>query len=236
MASITYLFEIQQLETRLNNLKIEETKVIDDPNYLALEQLNGELEVRLKKAKLQKERISSEIKKFDLDLNDCEAHLKQEEDRLYSGKISNPRELDQIQLKLSEYQHSKQKIEAQILALMEQDEKIIKLIQQHNKKMSSCQQELDQRQKMTKLKLAELKFEQTELEEKISELTPEVPLEWLERYRKIAASHKGIGLAKLKGTACGACHVSLSDSLLQKLKRGDDQLCYCENCGRIICY
>lgn len=236
MALFPIFFKIQEIETRLAILKQEELKLEQDPKKITLQKHVTEVEEALKQMQTQAEANGQSIKSEDLLLKDCLSRIAQEEEKLYSGKFINPRELEQIQLKISEYRQTQAKIETQMFELLEKEEFIASELSTLKNQFVQLGRELKVIQEKMHHQNLELHLEQADLEEELKTLIPQIPKEWMERYRKIAASHRGIAIAKLKNNACGACHVSLSQSLLQNVKRGDDVLYFCENCGRIIYY
>lgn len=236
MALFPSFFKIQEIETRLTILNQKELALKQESKGMTLQKQLTEMEQVLKQLQSQAEANRHSIKSEDLVLKDCLARIAQEEEKLYSGKIVNPRELEKIQQKISEYRQTQAKIEMQMLDLLEKEESIATQSSTLQNQFMRNRQELDVVQKKIRQQTIELQLEQNDLRTELKLLIPEIPVEWMDRYRKIAASHRGVGIARVKNNACGACHVSLSESLLQKVKRGDDVLYFCENCGRIIYY
>ena len=112
----------------------------------------------------------------------------------------------------------------------------LKQIFQMKSRIAKTAEELENIQKKLREQQLTIQMEQEDFQAELEGLLPQVPEDWLKRYRKIANSHRGIGMAKLKNNTCGACHIRQSDALLQQIKRGDDKMVFCENCGRILCY
>jgi predicted nucleic acid-binding Zn-ribbon protein len=108
-------------------------------------------------------------------------------------------------------------------------EQVIEADRKNEKKLEILEAQIKERVFENKLELAELDSE-------LNELMTSVPEEWINKLARIADSHNGVGIAQIKSGCCGACHVSLAESLLQRAKRGEDQILLCENCGRIIFY
>lgn len=236
MAVISALFRVQQIETRLNGLRQMEQDLSRDANVSALEELSKEIRSQLSVRTEKASDIKKNQKQLELECERCLEHYRQEETLLYSGKISNPRELEQIQQKMEEYRQLQDKLETEILRQLELDEKIDSEIAVLEDRLSQCLKELVTRKKEINEKKLELQLEKEQLHAELETLLPQIPDDWMARYRKIADSHRGIGIAQLKGNVCGACHVSVSDSLLKAVKHGDDRLYFCENCGRILYY
>jgi uncharacterized protein len=150
--------------------------------------------------------------------------------------VTNSRELELIQQKVGEYKKTIAKLEDEILQLMEQDDALTNQSSEFKIKAEALEREITTLKKETKRKLSEINLEIEGLEMDLNGVVSRVPQEWLERYHKIAKAHHGVGIAQVKTGNCGACHVSLSELFLQKVKRGDDAIHYCENCGRILYY
>lgn len=234
MAYLPVLFQIQTLESRLLALKKDEAQVKNDPKIAEAEAALVKMNALAAGLEKKRQGNQSSNRKLELELKTCQEHIGAEEKKLYGGSVTNPRELGQIEQKVAEYKHAAGKLEDEILQLMEQDETLGKQIAVLQKKKAACEQDLAALKTSVSQRLAEIHIEIMELESELSEVTPQVPEEWLARYHKIAGAHHGIGISQVKAGNCGACHVSLSDMLLQKVKRGDDVIVCCENCGRML--
>ncbi len=55
----------------------------------------------------------------------------------------------------------------------------------------------------------------------------------LKRYDDIRAKAGGVGIAKIEGSACGGCHMTLPATLIKAVKEMA-QPQTCENCGRLL--
>lgn len=236
MAFLPILFKIQEIETALNQLIQRENAAKQDQNYIALKMLGQNLEAAIKNLEQELTQSQSLQFKTDLELKNCLEHMADEEQKLYSGKISSPRELEQIQQKVLEYQKAKDKLEEELLNLMDSIEKKTAELKELTDRYDKCTQEIQVVKKGISQKLLEIKMDKTDLEDELKTLVVQIAPDWLERYRRIAKSHRGVGIVKVKQKSCGGCHVSLSESLLQKIKQGEDRLNFCENCGRILYY
>jgi predicted nucleic acid-binding Zn-ribbon protein len=236
MAYLPILFQIQTIESRLQALKKGEELVRNDPKAAQIETALKEINVLL--AGFEKKRINlrSSNRKLELELKSSEEHLATEEKKLYGGSVTNSRELGLIEQKVTEYKKTAGKLEDEIILGMEKDESLGAQIADLQKRKTACEQELASLRTLASQRLREINIEVTGLENELSEVLPKVPEEWLARFHKIAGAHHGVGIAQVKTGNCGACHVSLPDMLLQKVKRGDDIITCCENCGRILYY
>lgn len=236
MAELPVLFKIQEIYNRQKVLRKSITEAEQNSDLFKIK--TGKLECRKKLAAItqKQETAKKRQQQLDLELKSCLDKIRQEETKLYGGSVVNPRELEQIQLKVAEYAGTKAQVEEEVLNLMEEDEKLAKVKEQINQMEQVFDEQLATIEARIKQEIFESKIELAELDSELAELIPLVSKEWLTKLDKIAGSHNGVGIAQIKSGCCGACHVSLSESLLQKAKRGEDQILLCENCGRIIFY
>lgn len=236
MALLPKLYRIQELESAITGLNQLEQQTKRDPNWVALKKLQKELKSTIENVENNLADTKSKERKLELELKNFQEHHKDEETKLYSGNVSSPRELEQIQLKVLEYQNAAHKVEDELLTVFEVDEKQTIELETIKQRLEQCNQELKSVEKGLRQKLLEISMGRDDYQAELEMLTNQVPQEWLEKYRKIADTHKGIGIAKVKKDSCGACHITLSEALMSNIKRGEDQLLYCENCGRILYY
>lgn len=236
MANLPILFQVQTIESRLQALKKDEGLVRNDPKLAQLEMLLNETKVQITDLENKRRGNQSSNRKMDLELKTCQEHVAAENKKLYGGSVTSSRELELIQQKVAEYKNTAGKLEDDILKLLEQDDSFGEQLAALRKRQVACEQELAALRVQAAQKLREISITAEGLETELSEVSVQVPEEWLARYHKIAGAHYGIGISQVKNGNCGACHVSLSDMLLQKVKRGDDVIVCCENCGRILYY
>lgn len=236
MANLPVLFRIQEINNRRKAIRKSVAETEQSTDLINYKTLKAEYRKKLTAISEKQKSLQKKQQQLDLELKSCLEKLKQEEAKLYGGSVLNSRELQQIQLKVSEYSNSKSKIEESILQLMEEEEKLGKHRDQLVEKDRDIEDKLVILEGQIKERLFEYQLELTELDSELDELTSLIPEDWLKKLEKIADSHNGVGIAQIKSGSCGACHVSLSESLLQKAKRGEDQILLCENCGRIVYY
>ena len=88
------------------------------------------------------------------------------------------------------------------------------------------------------LALAEenVKAEGRDTEEKRASTAEKIEADWLAEYESRRSQHSGIAVAKVKGHVCGGCHLDLSTSEIDTLKREDERSRECPNCARWLVF
>jgi hypothetical protein len=62
-----------------------------------------------------------------------------------------------------------------------------------------------------------------------------VPAELLAEYRSLRGGPGGIGVARLVGSQCGGCHLTLSAMEAARMRKlPDGEVAHCDECGRIL--
>ena len=177
------------------------------------------------------DRLKKENRQLETECQDMDFQLAQIEKSLYSGRISSPKELEQLQKKSSEYKKARavreDKLLEQLLHL-EELEKQAQLVQE---------QAVELKTKLEKLEAEEtarvnaLRAQSKQVEEELAALEKDLPAELMTYYQRSAGTLKGSVLAPVKDGTCGSCHMILSPAVIEKVKAGG-LLTLCENCGR----
>ncbi|NLW46409.1 MAG: hypothetical protein GXY86_03590 [Firmicutes bacterium] len=236
MANLPILYRIQEIHNRQKAVEKSIAVAEQSPDLNNYQSLKVDYQKKLTAIIQKQESTRKRQQQLDLELKSCLEKIRQEEAKLYGGSVVNSRELEQIQLKVAEYNNTKAQIEESMLQTMEEEEKLAKFKERVIEADRENGKKLEILEAQIKERVFENKLELIELDSELNELIPSVPEEWLKKLAKIAGSHNGVGIAQIKSGCCGACHVSLPESLLQRAKRGEDQILLCENCGRIIFY
>ena len=173
------------------------------------------------------------LRDLELEVRSLTAKITSTEERLYSGRITNPKELANLQDEVSYLKRRRSELEdRQIEAMVEVEEHEAEA---DGKKASLAQIEAEWTQ--TQKQLTE---ERGELEERLAHLKTErvklersIRAEDLALYVELCSRKGGQAVALLKGGVCQACRVTLPTSQVQQARSGDS-LCFCSSCQRIL--
>jgi predicted nucleic acid-binding Zn-ribbon protein len=80
------------------------------------------------------------------------------------------------------------------------------------------------------------KAEARDVEEKRHRLADTLDEKWSAAYELRRSQHKGIAVAKVKNHVCGGCHLDLSTSEVDLLKKETDENRECPNCARWLVF
>ena len=159
--------------------------------------------------------------------------IKQSEDRLYSGKVVNPKELEDIQDEIGALKRYLEVLEEnQLEEMMELDE-----VQE---RYDTAQSHLEQAISNGEARNTELLKEKTSIETNISALKEKreqqisgIAAEDLQHYEKLRSKRAGVAVASVQDRNCAACGSTLGTAKYQQA-RSPSKLVQCETCERIL--
>ena len=180
------------------------------------------------------------LRKVEAEQRDAELALKTLEDKkaavhqkLYGGRVSNPKELGDLEKDEAMLANQVGHQEEILLELMDRAEAA--KVQE-----SALAAELDTAKRKWKEIVTHTQAEIARLQREIAELRPErerlaaqVEKPLLRRYDEIRNSREGIGLAVTDSDLCSVCHVKLTPHSQMLLREGEE-LTFCDNCGRML--
>ena len=175
--------------------------------------------------------LEKQYKELDAEAETLRAQIKQVNDRLYGGKITNPKELQGYEQEGNMLKANLSKKDDKLLELMEKIEagKVAgrKLKEIHKSAGTAWQAEKGELQAQAD----KLKSEFAALENKRIEILNSVDRDTLAIYEGIR-SRKGQAVVKVEQGRCLGCRVTLSISELHHVR--GNAIVLCDNCGRIL--
>jgi predicted nucleic acid-binding Zn-ribbon protein len=200
-------------------------------------------------AQLEEEiaRLASELAEYrekqaatDQDNLDSELELKSLQEKkerfhgqLYSGAVSNPRQLSDLHREVEMLGREIRKLEDRLLEMMETLESQRAEIATRETRVGELRGELESVRSDYEDKGARLLSELEELESQRRELAPLVGVHLLKRYEQIRSRMGNLGLVRVTGTTCPGCRIALPSDTMKAMKAGRPGPT-CDNCGRLL--
>jgi hypothetical protein len=159
----------------------------------------------------------------------------QAEKQLYSGSVTNPRELQALQDDVASIRRRISQIEDDELEIME----LAEPVDAERDSLAAERARLDADAQRLTGELAEAEAEiATELAAVRRErdaVAADVPDELWAEYDALRSQLGGVAVARLVGSTCQGCHLALSAVELDRIRKlGVDELVHCEECGRLL--
>lgn len=222
------LYELQQVD-----LEIQEKQE-------ALDRISGQLgesEVLLKaRAELLSEgqwlaEIEKQQRDVESQMEDLRSSIAQINEKLYGGKVKNPKELLPLEHEMGNFKTNLRQKEDKVLDLMTEAEAMQDRIKLNTERLRKLEGEWQQEQGILAQRQVETESQLSELGQKRESLASEIDQQAIELYEGIRAK-KGQAVVKVEQGRCQGCRLNLPVSEWQRARAGN--LVQCSTCGRIL--
>jgi predicted nucleic acid-binding Zn-ribbon protein len=145
--------------------------------------------------------------------------------KLYSGTVTSPRELQAMQDEIATLARRQGMLEDELLEIMEQTEPVQAELAELDRQRGGIAFEIER----VSAALAEA------VEGERQAIAAELPDELLATYEKLRARLGGVAVARLEGSQCLGCHLSLPATEVDTIRHAaPDAVVTHEECGRIL--
>ncbi len=223
------LMKLQEYDNRLDVLQLQKG---DLPALIE----NLENDLHEKKTKIEElgeriEKLQSDRRMFEKEVDASKAQLKKFEDQLY--QVQNNKEYDAISLEIDTKKVEIENLENKIIQTLEDEEDLKKEttdleeeIKQIEKQLADSKKELEEINQHTKEEESRLVGEREKVARRLDD-------RYLRRYERIRNAKNGIAVAPINRGSCGGCFSQLPPQLLVEVRKSD-RIITCEFCGRIL--
>lgn len=228
MSQSAVLYRLQTLESEAttSQKRLDEINELlgQDEEVRAAQTAHDEAEATLRANR-------ADVRDLEMEIASLETKMKTTEERLYSGREGNPRELQSMQEEVESLRRRVGRLEDELLkAMLTVDESEAATKQTRGYLQTITQQR--------SVELSALGGEKLQLEARMEELTEEIRQareqlspEHLQLYDNVK-KRRGIAVIQTTDGVCGACGVAPTSSQLQRVRHGEVELC--PTCGRIL--
>jgi predicted nucleic acid-binding Zn-ribbon protein len=170
---------------------------------------------------------------LDLEIKGVVQKIQTNDKNLYSGKVSNPKELQEMQDEIVALKRRQSQLEDELLDAMLHSEDSQVTVDAARKKLDEVQARWAGSQMDMLNEKQRLEAEVRDLEAKRKEAAAAIDKASLTTYEALRTKKRGQAVALLKGDSCSACAVSQTSNKVQQVRQ-DPALVYCDSCGRIL--
>lgn len=189
-----------------------------------------ETEAQGARAALEKSR--GQLRDRELELKSLETRIADIEQRLYGGRIRNPKELEGLEKEARMFKLSRDKLEESVLNLMEAAEQAERAAQAAQAQLEQAQRVRQQSEQAWRQEEEQLRAESSALQASRDALRATLDADPLETYDRLRR-RSPIAVAPVRGHLCGACGIQLTSDVYQRAQ-DESALAQCENCRRIL--
>ena len=217
-----------QLRHKRASLPERAAKAEQDQAIAAIDAQLGEVGGRLHELERAQKKLEDEVASI-------EAKAKAENDKLYSGTVTSPRELQAMQEEIDGFRRRERELEDEELELMEQSEPLTAEVAELEARKAALHAEAERLAGVIAEAEGEIDQQLAAVEADRATVAAGVGDDLLATYDKLRARLGGVAVAKLVGTQCTGCHLGLPATELDAVRRAaPGQVVYHEECGRIL--
>ena len=175
--------------------------------------------------------LNAEQKLTEYSINDISAKMAVANESLYSGRVKNPKELQNLQHELDLLLAQRNPLEEKDITLMEQVEAAEIKVKQRKEELTLAENIWLADQQSLKCQIEANRQAIEALRTKRQNTVMAIPAEDLALYNQLKKI-RGWGIAKVVQGTCGSCRLNLSSAEIQRAHAG--QSVTCSSCGRIL--
>ena len=206
------LAEIEELQTRV-------TRLADDIVLLETEDSD----------------LGREQAKVDGDVEQVRARMQRDQQRLDSGQVGSPKELENLQSEIESLHCRQSELEDVELEVMEKREVVQTRLDELRREREQATLSLSETEQRRDTTWAEIDAESDKTTTQRKELVATLPTDLVELYEKVRGSSAGVGAAALRRGQCEGCHLQLNTTDLNRIREAEpDEVLRCEECRRIL--
>jgi predicted nucleic acid-binding Zn-ribbon protein len=186
-------------------------------------------------AQTQDSDTAREQTKAEQDVAQVRTRAARDQSLLDSGRISNPKELENLQHEIASLGRRQSALEDVELEVMERREEIQTRLAQLTAERDAAETEVAAATARRDTALAEIDAEQDRLDTDRQVVAAVVPADLKALYEKIRAQSHGVGAAALYQRRCEGCRLELLVTELNAVRAtAPDEIVRCVNCYRIL--
>jgi len=229
------LLDLQALDSALDRLAHRRRSL---PEHAELERLDARLaSLRDDIVRIETEAsdLAREERRIEADVEVVRNRMTKDRQRLDTGAVSSPRELENLQHELTSLGRRQSDLEDQELEVMERRETVEARQAELVSERDGLTGERDAAVQRRDTAYADIDAEAEKTRAERDGLSAGLPADLLGLYEKLRASSGGVGAAPLARGRCEGCHLSLSPVDLSRIKSApEDEVLRCEECRRIL--
>ena len=177
------------------------------------------------------EELTHQQHSLEWQVDDLSVKVSATEEKLFGGRIRNPKELANLQRENEEVKARQSQIEDRVLELMDQVEATTAAVKTSIAELARLEEEWRDQQQRLSTELTQLKESHADLTQKRAVQVAQIDSAVIEVYQQLQAQ-KGTAVALVEQGTCRGCQIALPTTELQQVRGGG--LVRCSSCGRIL--
>lgn len=235
MSGFDELLRLQDHDIVIDQITHRQATLPERPALAAATAAVQEIDGRIATVREQRDELARDEKRLADEVAIVEAKAVDVNDKLYGGTITSPKELQAFQEDYDSLKRRQRELEDREIEIMEAIEPVEAELATLEAERTA--REATREEAVTALAAAEeaVGVELAEAQGQRDGIAAAVPADQLQTYDRLRPDYAGIPIARLVGTNCSGCHLTLSAMALDQIRAlPEDALATCDECGRIL--
>jgi len=229
------LLTLQERDSTLEHLLHRHQTLPERAALHDAEATAGALDARIASTRAERDKVAREEQQLDDEATSLAAKAKEVDQRMYSGEVSSPKELQAMQADIDQLRRHQRSVENRELELMEIREPLDAAVAELEQQRATVGADVDRFAAALGAAEAEVIAEMQTERAARDEIAAGIDPDLVREYERCRAAAKGAGVARLVGTTCQGCHLSIPAIEAEQIKRsGGQPIAHCDNCGAIL--
>ena len=179
--------------------------------------------------------LTREQRKADADVEQVKARRVRDQQRLDSGAVSHPKELQRLQHEMVSLDRRINELEDAELEVMERLETAQQEVTALEQRLADADRRIAELTEARENRMAGLREQAGTVRRDRAAKAGDMPAELLTLYDRLREQKGGVGAALLRARRCGGCSLELNSAELADVaKKPSDEVVRCDECGRIL--
>ncbi len=228
------LLDVAELDSRAAQLRHQRAHLPEIAEIATLTAERTALTDQVRDARIVVDDLTVEQAKADREVEQVKTRRTRDRDRMDSGQITQPKDLERMQHELVSLERRITTLEDAELEVMEALEEAQQVFDGLGIRAEDIDARLGELVAQRDEKQAAIDASLTEVSAARGPATDGMPDDLMALYERLR-EQKGIGAALLRARQCGGCNMTLDASELSRIRAADpDEVIRCEECQRIL--
>jgi predicted nucleic acid-binding Zn-ribbon protein len=229
------LLAVQDLDSRADQLRHQRASLPEIVRITELETGRGDVDDRLRDARIVVDDLTVEQKKADADVEQVKVRRTRDRDRMDQGLITNPKDLERMQHELESLERRINSLEDAELEVMEQLEEAQKTADTLAAQLAETDSQIAELAVARDARWVEIDASLAEAESARATAVEGMPEDLLALYERLRDKKGGVGAAALRARQCGGCQLTIDAAEIGVIRaKAADEVVRCEECDRIL--
>lgn len=235
VSGLETLLEIQEHDTTIDRLRHRHKALESRAAYQAAAAATKELTERHGAVVARRDEVAQAVQRLDDEATLVKEHAARVEKTLYSGEVASPRELQALQADLDQIRRQQRGIEDRELEAMELRDTVDAERIAVEKELTDADAELERLGRVLADEEAVIDAELAGVQAARDGLAAVLDAQLLQLYERCRARARGVGAARLVGSSCQGCHLTIPATEVDRIKKAPaGAIAHCDNCGAIL--